>query len=143
MVSMREAAIDDFEGLVSLFQQLQPKVNIDKERVRSFYEEMISSDKHFGWIAIENGKIVGYIDVVLRTYHFSFEFVARIETTIVDEKHRRSGIATELVKKCEDKAREMGCKVIELDSMLDREAAHTFYESCGYRKRGYLFSKKI
>jgi GNAT superfamily N-acetyltransferase len=104
---------------------------------------MLSSDKHFGWIVILDGRIIGYMDVVFRTYHFAFEFVARIETTIVDEKYRRMGIATKLIKKCEEKAKRLGCKVIELDSAMHRIAAHKFYKKNGYTKRGYTLWKHL
>ena len=77
------------------------------------------------------------------SFDFAFDFVARIETTIVDERMRRLGIASQLIKKCEEKARGVGCKVIELDSGMQRRGAHKFYEKSGYVERGYLFWKKL
>jgi hypothetical protein len=38
-------------------------------------------------------------------------------------------------------AKELGCKRFELDSGFQREGAHKFYESIGFEKRAYLFSK--
>jgi GNAT superfamily N-acetyltransferase len=69
--------------------------------------------------------------------------VARIETTIVDEKMRGKGIGTALLKKCEEKAREKGYKLVEVDSGFQRDDAHKFYEHNGYAKRGYLFWKNL
>jgi GNAT superfamily N-acetyltransferase len=83
------------------------------------------------------------MDIVFKLYHFAYEFTARIETTIVDENYRRKGIGSKLIKKCEEKAKEMNCKLIELDSAISRENAHKFYEENGYEKRGFLFWKKI
>jgi GNAT superfamily N-acetyltransferase len=140
---VREVELEDFDGLVPLFQQLQPKKELNIDNVKAFFQEIIKSDSHFAWVAVLDDKIVGYIDVVFRAYHFAFEFVARIETTIVDESQRRKGIATKLIQACEEKAKVEGCKVIELDSAMHRESAHEFYEKCGYEKRGYLFWKKI
>lgn len=143
MIEVRKATIDDFESLLPLFQQLHSKKPLDKEKLREFYNELISSNKHFAWIAFVDGRLAGYMDVVFRTYHFSFGFVARIETTIVDEEMRRKGIGTMLLEKCEEKARKEGCKVIELDSKMNRTIAHQFYENNGYTKRGYLFWKNL
>ena len=140
---IREATSDDFEDVFALFQQLHKDKVLDKEKIRKFYDELIQSDVHFAYVAVSKNKVIGYMDVVFRTYHFAFDFVGRIETTVVDENLRRQGIATALTKKCEEKAKEMGCKIIELDSMLERKSAHKFYESCGYRKRGFLFWKKL
>ena len=142
-IIVRQARKDDFEAVLPLFQALQPKEPLGREAVKAFYEEMLASDKHFAWVAVVDGQVAGYMDVVFRTYHFAFGFTARIETTIVDEKFRRQGIASKLIEKCEEKALELGCKVIELDSGLQREPAHQFYESKGYAKRGYLFWKRL
>jgi len=142
-MEIREAVQEDFEIIFPLFLQLQPDKLLNKEKIKLFYNELISSDRHFAWVAIVDGRIVGYMDVVFRTYHFAFEFVARIETTIVDENYRRKGIASRLIEKCEEKAKKSGCKVIELDSAILREGAHKFYVSCGYLKRGYLFWKHL
>lgn len=142
-VEIREAVPSDFRKLLPLFQKLQSGKKLDRKRAKAFFEEMVSSDRHFAWVAVSDGKIVGYMDVVFRTYHFAFDFVARIETTIVDERMRRLGIASQLIKKCEEKARGVGCKVIELDSGMQRRGAHKFYEKSGYVERGYLFWKKL
>ena len=144
MLKTREAVVDDFDDILRLFQQMQHDKPPDMETAKRIYREMISSSRHFGWVATENGKIIGYIDMVFRTYYyFAFDFTARIETTIVDEKLRRKGIATKMIERCEEKAREMGCKAIEVDSSFHREVAHKFYEKNGYEKRGYLFWKKL
>lgn len=143
MEKIREVKVDDFNDILPLFQQLQPEKQLDKEKVKEFYLKLIKSDKHFAWVAETDGKIIGYADMVIETYHFAFEFVARIETTIIDEKYRRKGIATKLIEKCEEKARGMKCSAIDLDSTMKRVEAHKFYESNGYTKRGYLFWKKL
>ncbi|MFH1750339.1 MAG: GNAT family N-acetyltransferase [Candidatus Micrarchaeota archaeon] len=143
MVEIRVATMDDFEGILPLFGQLQPKIPLEKGKIRTFFQEMLASPNHMAWIANLDGEIVGYMDVVFRAYHFAFGFTARIETTIVDDEHRRKGVATLLLKECEKEAANRGCRIIELDSAMERTQAHQFYETNGYSKRGYLFWKKI
>lgn len=142
-IIIKEAGEDDFDQIFQLFKQLQPKEHLDKSKVRNLFNEILSSNKHSAWIALVDKKIVGYIDVVFRTYHFAFDFTARIETTVVDEKYRRKGIASKLISECEKKAKMKGCKVMEVDSGMQRENAHRTYESNGYSKRGYLFWKRL
>ncbi|SMC22199.1 Acetyltransferase (GNAT) family protein [Clostridium acidisoli DSM 12555] len=60
---------------------------------------------------------------------------------IVDEKNRGKGIGQGLIDKPCQIAKELGCKRFELDSGFQREGAHKFYESIGFEKRAYLFSK--
>jgi N-acetylglutamate synthase-like GNAT family acetyltransferase len=142
-VQIREARPADFEGVFRLFQQLHEKKNLDRDKVRSFYETLLASAIHQAWVASLDGKIIGYADVVFRTYHYAFEFVARLETIIVEETVRRNGIGSALMQVCLEEARAHGCTVLEFDSAVERTEAHRFYEKHGFSTRGHLFWKQL
>ena len=69
MIVIRQAASTDFEGVLILYQQLHEKKHLEREKVQRFYDQLISSDIHYAWVATSDNDIVGYIDVVYRTYH--------------------------------------------------------------------------
>lgn len=142
-IIVRKAKLKDFNQLTGLFKQLQPKVKLNKKIIEDFFRKILKSKSHFAWVAIADKQIVGYMDVVIRHYYFAFDFTARIETAIVDENYRRQGIATKLIKACEEQAKKEGCKIIELDSAMHRKKAHKFYKANGFTKRGFLFWKKL
>lgn len=142
-VQIRKARSADFEGVFRLFQQLHEKKNLDRDKVRSFYETLLASALHRAWVARLDGKIVGYADVVFRTYHYAFEFVARLETVVVEEAVRRKGIGSALIQVCLEEAKANGCNVLEFDSAAERTEAHQFYEKHGFAKRGHLFWKHL
>lgn len=62
---------------------------------------------------------------------------------IVDEKHRGQGIGKQLMDSVEMACRHEGIFSIKLDSGLQRDQTHKFYESFGYEKKCYTFEKQI
>lgn len=56
-----------------------------------------------------------------------------LEDLFVREEARRSGLGRALVEAALDRAREHGCKRIELDVSEENVAALALYEACGFR----------
>jgi ribosomal protein S18 acetylase RimI-like enzyme len=57
---------------------------------------------------------------------------AWLEDLYVRDDARRSGLGRALVEAALERARERGCKRIELDVQEDNEAALRLYEACGF-----------
>jgi GNAT superfamily N-acetyltransferase len=55
-----------------------------------------------------------------------------LEDLFVREEARRSGLGRALVEAALERARERGCKRIELDVNEDNGAARALYEACGF-----------
>ena len=58
-----------------------------------------------------------------------------LEDLFVRESARRSGMGRALVEASFERARERGCKRIELDTNEKNEAAIALYEACGFSQR--------
>jgi len=59
----------------------------------------------------------------------------RIESLVVDDQVRRSGVGTILVQAAEATARQWGCLAVEVTSNRRRRDAHSFYQRLGYNDR--------
>ncbi|SCL23489.1 Acetyltransferase (GNAT) family protein [Micromonospora rhizosphaerae] len=57
---------------------------------------------------------------------------ARLAALVVDERYRGKGVGRSLVEAAETRAREMGCRYMEIASSRRRVQAHRFYRSLGY-----------
>lgn len=56
-----------------------------------------------------------------------------VDDLVTDEDHRSQGHGSRLLAWLVDEARRQGCQRLDLDSGLQREAAHRFYEREGLR----------
>jgi ribosomal protein S18 acetylase RimI-like enzyme len=60
---------------------------------------------------------------------------AWIEDVTVDQAGRRRGVGTALTRAMLDRARELGCKTVDLTSRPSREAANRLYQQLGFVAR--------
>ncbi len=76
--------------------------------------------------------------IAITTSHYIVAKKTRIEieALVVDEKYRKQGIASDLVKHVEDYAKRNAPAVIQLVSNVNRSTAYEFYRSLGYKNEG-------
>lgn len=139
----REARLYDFEFVFELLQQLWPTLQLNEEQTKRVFKRCLESDNDCLLCAEQEGKVVGFGGMVIKNSFWQQSFVAYITTLIVDEKHRGLGIGKALIDLLTERAKQAGCRRIELDSGFHREQAHRMYEHVGFNKRAYLFSKEI
>ncbi|RYD27606.1 MAG: GNAT family N-acetyltransferase [Verrucomicrobiaceae bacterium] len=108
------------------------------ERMRS-----MSADYYHTLVAEVEGKVVGFIGIiVLPVYEYSIP-VGWILALSVAEAYRRKGIGKALIAAAEGDLRARGIEDVRLHSGLQREDAHEFYTRLGYDKTGYRFKKRL
>lgn len=95
---------------------------------------------HLVLVAEVEEKVVGVL--VLHMFPLFSEpgYAARIVILVVDEDHRGGGIGADLVQKAEHFAQLWNATCMEVTTGEQREGAHRFYESHGYKNwpRRYL-----
>jgi ribosomal protein S18 acetylase RimI-like enzyme len=83
------------------------------------------------------GPIAGILTLAI--YRVPTGIRSIVEDVIVDENHRRLGIAEALLKKAVGIAREAGAGNVSLSANPTREAAHRLYEKLGFARRDSSF----
>lgn len=66
-----------------------------------------------------------------------------VDDLVTDESQRSQGVGKALLGHLEDKARQLGCDVLALDSGAQRAAAHKFYFREGMHIPGFCFRKNL
>lgn len=80
-----------------------------------------SAPKAKRWVAVENGKVVGFCD------HFG---TCSVRALYVHKKHQGKGIGAKLLKVVEASLKRSGCKAITIESTI---TAQPFYAKQGYK----------
>ena len=143
MMEIRTSCINDFEEIYNLFFQLWPNKELHKQELLEVFERGLNSNTDYYLSAVEDGSVIGFSAFYMANNFWQEGIIAYDYGMIVDEKNRGKGIGKSLLDKACQIAKELGCKRFELDSGFQREGAHKFYESIGFEKRAYLFSKVL
>ncbi len=86
------------------------------------------------FIAIDDaGSVVGM--ATLATFRIPTGLRAWIEDVVVDEAAGRQGVGSALTQAMVDRARELGCRTVDLTSRPSREAANRLYQRAGFVPR--------
>jgi GNAT superfamily N-acetyltransferase len=64
---------------------------------------------------------------------------AVLEDVVVDGSLRGKGIGKQMMEYAHELCRQKGCYKMTFSSNRNREAAHRFYESLGFKRHGYSF----
>ncbi|MCD4669724.1 MAG: GNAT family N-acetyltransferase [Actinomycetia bacterium] len=128
---IREIKISDYQEMSKLFLQYGhplPEEEI-KENIIKVKNE--GRDKVFVETDSDN-KVIGFIHIAPHVLLY-FKPLANIPGIVVDKKHRRKGIGRRLFEKAKEWALENNLDGIRVISGNEREAAHAFYKSIGFK----------
>ena len=109
-----------------------------------------SSEPDFFLVAELNQRIVGFVYgresknvpvEVLRKWKATR--VGSVEILAVEEKYRRRGIGTQLLKSLFQAFTERGIDTVTLSTPAEEVAAKRLYDKLGFETRGYFLKKKL
>jgi ribosomal protein S18 acetylase RimI-like enzyme len=134
-MTVSTATADDAEELTAAFERLVPQLSTSSPPpTRDEVEEILGLPTNTQFIARDDiGTIVGVATVVV--FRIPTGLRAWIEDVIVDEAARGQALGTLLVEAMIDRARQLGCKTVDLTSRPSREAANQLYGKVGFEVR--------
>ena len=138
-IIIRELRFDEFPLIMPLVERHNAKVT--PEELQRRLEIMKRHDYHC-IAAFDGDRIVGVAGYWLGTRFWCGEYLDA-DNVIVDETLRSRGVGKALMDWLEAKAKELGCKLLVLDSYVTYVRAHKFYFREGYEITGYHFTKSM
>jgi ribosomal protein S18 acetylase RimI-like enzyme len=129
------AGPDDADALTAALERLVPQLS--KSNPPPGFEEvraMLAHEAITQFVARDDaGEIVGVS--TLAVFPIPTATRAWVEDVIVDEAVNGQGIGAQLTNAMIDRARELGCKTVDLTSRPTREAANHLYKKVGFQQR--------
>lgn len=139
-LAIREArSNEDYYKAYPILLQLIPDLDMQTYAQRVF---VARATGYHMFIAELDDDVVGVIGMI-HNHNLHDGFVTYIEQVVIDEDHRGKGLGALLLQFAENRAKEDGCDLIELDTDLDETEAETFYEKNGYEFIGKFHSKDL
>lgn len=139
-LQIREARSDaDYHTAYPIIRQLFPQLDMQTYARRAFVARATGYRMFMGEV---DGRTVGIIGII-PNHNLHDGFVTFIEHVVVDKPFRGHGYGSELIAFAEERAREEGCYLIELDTDLGADRAAQLYEDSGYKKSGHYYFKEL
>ena len=122
------AIVEAVERLVPQLSSSSPPPTVEQ------LGEVVSSPATDLFVAIDDdGEIVGMS--TLAVFRIPTGLRAWIEDVVVDGAARGRGVGEALTRAMLDRARELGCRTVDLTSRPSREAANRLYQRLGFERR--------
>jgi ribosomal protein S18 acetylase RimI-like enzyme len=140
-LTIRVAEMNDAAALAQLMCELGYETTKSEMQVRM--ERIATDERYRTFVAVRDGKVCGMIGTL--TYP-SFEHndpSGRILALVILRTMRRHGIGRALIATAEKDFAQRGIRRIALNTRLAREDTHKFYESLGYERNGFRFTKDL
>jgi len=139
--AIRAAEISDHAQLAMLVTALGYPTNATDMRIR--LEGLFSDPSYSTLVAELGGTVVGMAGACIARFYERNGVYARLCALVVSGDNSGHGVGAALVRAVEKWGVEHGASEIFLNSGVQREGAHTFYEKLGYRATGVRFSKEL
>lgn len=143
---IRKAEQEDYLIVAKLAKELWN--NHSLEDLENEFKGYLLSDKVCIYIDYENNIPVAFIQVSLRYEYVegvNSSPVAYLEGIFVKGEHRKKNIAQQLITKCEDWAKEKGCKEMASDCEFENEISYKFHLKTGFKEANRIicFTKQL
>lgn len=142
-ITITKPGLKSFPEIFPLFRQLWFYKRLNKEKLKKVFVNALNSKDQKLLIAKQGGKIIGFAALTIKNNFYDEGNLCYVNSVVVDERYRKKGVGTAIMRSIIKIARKRHCKRIELDSAFFRTWAHRFYKSLGFVKGGYIFDKNI
>jgi ribosomal protein S18 acetylase RimI-like enzyme len=134
-ISVRPAKQADVPALLDLYAELHPAdPRLAAQSALAVWHAIEAQPGRTILVAQAAEPVVGTVDcAVLPNLTRGARPFMLVENVVVNAGYRRAGVGSALLEAAVGLARQAGCYKIQLLSRAERDAAHAFYESRGFR----------
>ena len=140
-LTIRDGEVKDAPAIAQLMCELGYETTTSEMQMRL---ERIAIDERLRiFVAVCGGKVCGMIGTLTYPSIEHNDFSGRIVALVINSTMRRRGIGRALIATAEKDFAQRGIRRVALNTQLAREHAHKFYESLGYERNGFRFTKDL
>jgi ribosomal protein S18 acetylase RimI-like enzyme len=138
---IRDAELNDAPELAVLMCELGYETQ--RAEMETRLKLILSNPAYKTFIAIMDGCVCGMIGTLTYPSYEHNDPSGRILALVTLSAARRRGIGRALIATAEKDFAQKGIRRVALDTRVNREDAHKFYESLGYERNGWRFVKRL
>lgn len=141
-ISLREATENDLPDILQLYSQLgqDDGAVLPLDQAGRIYARIKNYPDYSLHVAAIGGRLVGvFALLIMDNFGHMGTPSAVLEDVVVAADLRGQGVGSRMMQYANQLCRQKGCYKMTFSSNINREAAHRFYESLGFKKHGYSF----
>ena len=140
-LTIRVAEMNDAAALAQLMCELGYQTTESEMQMR--LERIANDDRYRTFVAAHDGEVCGMIGTLISLSYEHNDLGGRILALVTLRTMRRRGIGRALIATAEKDFAQRGIRRLALNTRLARGDAHKFYESLGYERNGFRFTKDL
>jgi len=140
-LTIRAGELNDAATLAQLMCELGYRTTTSAMQMR--LQRIATDERLRTFVAVCDGKVCGMISTLTYPSIEHDDFSGRIVALVINSTMRRRGIGRALIVTAEKDFAQREISRVALNTRLDREDAHKFYESLGYERNGWRFVKQL
>ena len=140
-LTIRAARTSDAAALARLMCELGYETTTAE--MSSRLETITGDPRYRTWVAVAKGRVEGMIGTFARPSFEHNDLSGRILALVVASTARRRGIGQRLIAAAENDFARRNIRRVAVDTRFEREQAHQFYETLGYRRNGFRFVRTL
>ena len=140
-LTIRHAQPGDAAVLAQLMCELGYETTKSEMQMR--LQRIATDERYRTFVAVRDGNACGMIGTLTYPSIEHNDPSGRIVALVILRTMRRRGIGRALLATAEKDFAQRGIRRIGLNTQLAREDAHKFYESLGYERNGFRFTKDL
>lgn len=139
-LTVRRARTPDLPAVLGLYAELNGGRVATLPQAEALLARLDAYPDYGLYVADIDGRIVGTFCLVIldNVAHWGMPS-ALVESVVVAEAERGTGLGRRMMREAGRMAHEKGCYKLALSSNVDAKPAHRFYESLGFERYGYSF----
>ena len=140
-LTIRVAEMNDVAALAQLMCELGYETT--KLEMQMRMEKIAADERYRTFVAMRDDKVCGMIGTLTYPSYEHNDLSGRIVALVILSTMRRRGIGRALISTAEKDFVQRGIRRVALNTRLAREDARKFYESLGYERNGFRFTKDL
>jgi GNAT superfamily N-acetyltransferase len=141
-MKIRRAKKTDYDQLMNLYNGFVGEDRYSKYIGDSFYK-VLQEQNSYIYVACENGKLIGFTTFSVRTVVRYPKPIAELDELYVNPDFRGKGLGVKLLQTFIEKAKELNCYRLYIESHYDHKPAHGLYSKMGFTNYGFHFIKNL
>lgn len=141
-LTLRKAIATDIPLLIELYAAMDGEAPLSLETAARLFDQIEQVPNYSIYLASLNAEIIGTFSLLLAPtfMHRGLHRFALMDAVMVRPESRGLGLGKTMVQTALRISQEQGCYKLMLSSNLQRDRAHQFYQSLGFRQHGWSFS---